>query len=75
MKNESNRSGDPLKTYAFCSGYASGPPQRSKADENGLAPIYARLTIDGARIEFSLGKKVLPDKWLTRKETQKKLVR
>ncbi len=33
---------------------------KQKADSSGKAPIYARLTIDGARTQFSLGHKVLP---------------
>jgi hypothetical protein len=40
--------------------------RKSKADENGLAPVYVRLTIEGSRIEFSLGKKVHPDKWIAK---------
>jgi site-specific recombinase XerD len=40
--------------------------RKSKSDENGLCPVYARLTIEGARIELSLGKKVHPDKWLSK---------
>jgi site-specific recombinase XerD len=33
---------------------------KQKKDANGKAPIYARLTIDGTRTQFSLGHKVLP---------------
>lgn len=33
---------------------------KQKADTAGKAPIYARLTIDGLRIQFSLGQRVLP---------------
>ncbi|MCU0342011.1 MAG: Arm DNA-binding domain-containing protein, partial [Spirosomaceae bacterium] len=40
--------------------------RKSKADENGLSPVYVRLTIEGARTEFSLGKKVHPDKWIAK---------
>lgn len=38
--------------------------RKSKADEKGQSPIYVRLTIEGARVEFSLGRKIHPDKWL-----------
>jgi len=31
---------------------------------DGLAPIYVRLTIEGRRTQFSLGKKIEPDKWI-----------
>lgn len=33
---------------------------KQKADATGKAPLYARLTIDGSRTQFSLGHKVLP---------------
>lgn len=36
--------------------------RKSKVDEKGICPVYARLTIEGARTELSLGKKVHPDK-------------
>lgn len=45
--------------------------RKSKADENGLCPVYARFTIEGARTELSLGKKVHPDKWLPKSEMMK----
>lgn len=45
--------------------------RKSKADENGLCSVYARLTIEGARTEISLGKKVHPDKWLPKSGVMK----
>ncbi|WP_435354231.1 site-specific integrase [Emticicia sp. SJ17W-69] len=33
---------------------------------NGKAPIYVRLTIDGSRTQFSLGKKIEPEKWISK---------
>lgn len=36
---------------------------KTKADSNGLVPLYARVTIDGKRAEISLKKKVNPKKW------------
>lgn len=39
--------------------------KKSKADETGKAPIYARITIDGLRSEFSIKRNVDPEKWLS----------
>jgi len=36
---------------------------RAKADQSGLLPIYARVTVMGKRAEISLKKKVKPEKW------------
>ena len=38
--------------------------RKSKTDENGQSPIYVRLTLEGRRSEFSLGRKVQSTKWL-----------
>lgn len=32
----------------------------------GKAPIYVRLTIEGRRTQFSLGRKIEPDKWIAK---------
>ena len=37
---------------------------KQRKDDSGKAPIYARLTIDGIRTQFSLGKKVLPSQFM-----------
>lgn len=37
--------------------------RKSKADENGNAPIICRISIDGDEEEISLGKKVHQDNW------------
>lgn len=39
--------------------------KRTKVNREGLAPIYARVTIDSKRFEFSTNKFVSPDKWST----------
>lgn len=39
--------------------------KRSKANNLGLCPIYARVTISTKRFEFSTNKYVNPDKWST----------
>lgn len=36
---------------------------KSKADQNGLLPLYARVTVNGRRAEISLKKKVKPANW------------
>jgi len=39
-------------------------PKRNKADQAGLVPIYARIIIDGQRVDRAVnGVKVLPDHW------------
>ena len=38
----------------------------SKVNSKGLAPIYARLTVDGVRKEFSIGRKIEPSKWISK---------
>ena len=35
----------------------------TKANSNGLLPIYVRLTVDGKRLEFSTKKFVEKSKW------------
>ncbi len=30
---------------------------------NGTAPLWVRITVNGSRAEFSLGKKIPPDCW------------
>jgi site-specific recombinase XerD len=37
--------------------------EKSLMSKDGLAPIYARITINGRRKEFSLGAKIPPDQW------------
>ncbi|MGV3529143.1 MAG: site-specific integrase [Flavisolibacter sp.] len=39
--------------------------KKSKADETGKAPIYARITIGGLRTEFSIKRTVDPDRWIS----------
>jgi hypothetical protein len=39
--------------------------KRAKANTQGLAPIFQRITIDGKRLESSKGKFVFPYKWST----------
>ena len=39
--------------------------KRTKVNKEGLVPIYARVTIDSKRFEFSTNKFVSPDKWST----------
>jgi hypothetical protein len=47
-------------------------PKRNKADQAGLAPIYARIIIDGQRADRAVnGVKVHPDHW----DTEAKLVK
>ena len=36
---------------------------KAKADNNGLVPLYARVTVAGKRAEISLKKKLNPKKW------------
>lgn len=38
--------------------------KKQKTDENGKAPIYCRITINGLRSEFSTGKKIEPGYWI-----------
>lgn len=39
--------------------------KRAKANSAGQIPIYLRLTVDGARLEFSVKRYVSPEKWST----------
>ena len=39
--------------------------KRSKMNDDGFAPIYLRITIDGARTEISSKRYVKPDQWNT----------
>lgn len=39
--------------------------KRAKANSAGQVPIYLRLTVDGARLEFSVKRYVSPEKWST----------
>ena len=39
--------------------------KKGKTDETGKAPIYARITIDGLRTEFSIKRSVDPQKWIS----------
>ena len=39
--------------------------KKSKADETGKAPIYARITINEVRTEFSIKRSVDPEKWVS----------
>lgn len=38
-------------------------PRGNDTDKNGKAPIYARITVNGKRSEFSIKRKVLLEKW------------
>lgn len=38
-------------------------PRGNDIDNNGNAPIYARITVNGKRSEFSIRRKVLLTKW------------
>jgi len=38
----------------------------AKKDENGQAPIYARITINGVRTEFSIKRFIDPSKWVNK---------
>ncbi len=38
---------------------------RTKVNSKGLAPIWARITIDGMRAECSTGKHIMPEHWRT----------
>lgn len=38
-------------------------PKKRGSTSNSLAPIYARITLNGKRAEFSTGKKIDPKKW------------
>ncbi|WP_339918056.1 Arm DNA-binding domain-containing protein [Yeosuana marina] len=37
--------------------------KKSRLDHLGKAPIYARITIDQQRAEFSMNRKIEPDRW------------
>ena len=37
--------------------------EKNKMGRDGTAPLTARITVNGSRAEFSLGKKVPPDCW------------
>ncbi len=39
---------------------------RKSKTTSGPAPLYVRLTIEGLRSEFALGRKAYPDKWLAK---------
>ena len=38
----------------------------SKVDEQGKAPIYSRITINGLRTEFSIKRSIEPTKWINK---------
>ncbi|HEA22961.1 MAG TPA: site-specific integrase [Pricia antarctica] len=38
-------------------------PKKRKSDTDGLVPLYARITVNGQRGEFSLGKKIDTKRW------------
>src|SRR5438552_16674619 len=37
--------------------------KNAKLNKKSLAPIYCRITIDGVRKEFSIGRRIEPTKW------------
>jgi len=37
--------------------------EKNKMGRDGTAPLTARITMNGSRAEFSLGKKIPPDCW------------
>ena len=39
--------------------------KKSKADQTGKAPIYARITINDVRKEFAINRSVDPEKWVS----------
>ena len=39
--------------------------KRNKLMRNGEAPIYARITVNGQRVEFGIKRSILPDDWDT----------
>ena len=41
---------------------------KSKGDKRGLVPIFLRLTVDGKRKEFSITRRIEPEKWNTKTE-------
>lgn len=45
--------------------------KRCKADKNGLANIYLRITVNGKRAEFSIRRKVHTEKWNSNAEKAK----
>ncbi len=45
--------------------------KRAKANSAGQIPIYLRLTVDGARLEFSVKRYVSPEKWSTAQNRMK----
>lgn len=38
---------------------------------NGTAPIYVRITVNGKRVELSLKRSIVPDKWNSKSEVSK----
>ncbi|MBS4043709.1 MAG: hypothetical protein KGZ59_07815 [Chitinophagaceae bacterium] len=44
--------------------YLSFQVKSSKKNEFGKAPIYARITINDVRTEFSIKRLIEPDKWI-----------
>ncbi|TRZ42327.1 Arm DNA-binding domain-containing protein [Robertkochia solimangrovi] len=38
-------------------------PRGNDIDKNGKAPVYARITVNGKRSEFSIKRKVVLEKW------------
>jgi hypothetical protein len=45
--------------------------KRSKIDKTRKMPVYVRLTIDGLKVDMSLGFKVLSENWDTETKTVK----
>ena len=39
--------------------------KKSKAEANAKAPIFARITVNGLRTEFSIKRSVEPSKWVS----------
>ena len=39
--------------------------KKSKADETGKTPIYARITLNDVRTEFAIKRSVDPEKWVS----------
>ena len=53
-----------METYSFA---VLSYIRTSKPDKLGKAPIYLRITINGKRAEFSIKRKIEPEKWCSKK--------
>ena len=44
---------------------------KSKANKNGEAPIYARITVNGKRAEIATGERINPERWNAKSRSMK----